>query len=134
MQAGDAGAEPAGSTITLMRGGAVAARPAHNRKAVSAILTPATNTMAKMQRSRALRRHHADRHMRRRLSEDRNQHYRDLDCPCWTDPKHMARFKEQPKLDCHCRCCGNERWEKQIRRKRIRVTGRHIDIELQVGP
>lgn len=46
--------------------------------------------------------------MRRRLKEDRNQHYRDLDCACWHDPKVMARFKEQPKM-CSCWMCGNRR-------------------------
>jgi hypothetical protein len=46
--------------------------------------------------------------MRRRLSEDRNQHYTDLTCPCWTDPKAMARFREQPQL-CSCSGCGNPR-------------------------
>ena len=59
-------------------------------------------------RSRDYRRHQADRHMRRRLKEDRNQHYRDLDCACWTDPKAMARFNEQPQF-CSRRCCGNQR-------------------------
>jgi hypothetical protein len=46
--------------------------------------------------------------MWRRLKEDRNQHYQDLACPCWSDQKIMARFKEQPK---HCSCwgCGNQR-------------------------
>jgi len=57
---------------------------------------------------RSLRRHHVWRCQRRRLSEDRNQHYRDLTCPCWTDPKAMARFKEQPKR-CSCFMCGNPR-------------------------
>lgn len=47
--------------------------------------------------SRALRRHQAERHMWRRLKEDRNQHYENTECPCWYDPKAMARFKEQPK-------------------------------------
>jgi hypothetical protein len=46
--------------------------------------------------------------MWRRLKEDRNQHYNDLDCPCWTDPRTMARFKEQPQV-CSCRGCGNWR-------------------------
>jgi hypothetical protein len=32
--------------------------------------------------------------MRRRLKEDRNQHYRELDCLCWHNPKAMAGFKE----------------------------------------
>jgi hypothetical protein len=50
--------------------------------------------------------------MRRRLSEDRNQHYDDLICPCWTDPRAMARFKEQPQV-CSCPGCGNQRrWGK----------------------
>ena len=60
-------------------------------------------------RGRAFRRHQTDRHMRRRLKEDRNQHYRDLTCACWTDPKVMARFKEQPQR-CSCRGCGNQRY------------------------
>lgn len=59
-------------------------------------------------RSRAFRRHQAYRHMWRRLKEDRNQHYDDLDCSCWYDPHSMARFKEQPKL-CSCWMCGNQR-------------------------
>jgi hypothetical protein len=59
-------------------------------------------------RNRAFRRHQAYRHMWRRLKEDRNQHYRDLDCPCWSDPKAMARFKEQPQR-CSRMCCGNQR-------------------------
>jgi hypothetical protein len=46
--------------------------------------------------------------MLRRLHEDRNQHYRDLDCFCWHDGKIMARFKEQPQL-CSCLGCGNIR-------------------------
>lgn len=57
---------------------------------------------------RAIRRHQATTHMRRRLKEDRNQHYNDLACACWHDPKAMARFKEQPKL-CSCYMCGNPR-------------------------
>jgi hypothetical protein len=57
---------------------------------------------------RAIRRHHAQRCMLRRLKEDRNQHYDDLTCPCWTDPKAMAKFKEQPKF-CSCYMCGNPR-------------------------
>ncbi len=59
-------------------------------------------------RTRAFRRHQTHRHMWRRLKEDRNQHYKDLDCPCWTDKKAMARFKEQPKV-CSRACCGNPR-------------------------
>jgi hypothetical protein len=46
--------------------------------------------------------------MWRRLKEDRNQHYNNLSCPCWTDKKAMAKFKEQPKL-CSCWACGNQR-------------------------
>lgn len=59
-------------------------------------------------RSRAFRRHHAYRQMWRRLKEDRNQHYNDLNCPCWHDKKAMAVFKEQPKR-CSCYMCGNPR-------------------------
>lgn len=59
-------------------------------------------------RSRSFRRHQAQRHMRRRLKEARNQHYRDLNCPCWHDAKAMARFKEQPQW-CSGWCCGNQR-------------------------
>lgn len=62
--------------------------------------------------TRALRRHQAITHMNRRLSEDRNQHYAWLECPCLTDRRAMARFKEQPQL-CSGRCCGNQRrWSK----------------------
>ena len=49
-------------------------------------------------RNRAFRRHQIYRHMWRRLKEDRNQHYDDLTCPCWSDLRAMAKFKEQPKL------------------------------------
>ena len=62
-------------------------------------------------RSRAFRRHQAQRHMRRRLKEDRNQHYNDLTCPCWTDGKAMARFKEQPKLLSGFLSGNRRRWE-----------------------
>jgi hypothetical protein len=58
-------------------------------------------------RPRAYRRHQTVTHMRRRLKEDRNQHYDNLDCPCWTDLRAMARFKEQPKAECWC--CRNPR-------------------------
>lgn len=59
-------------------------------------------------RNRAYRRHQTYRHMWRRLKEDRNQHYNDLSCPCHSDPKAMAKFKEQPQL-CSWECCGNQR-------------------------
>lgn len=59
-------------------------------------------------RSRAFRRHQVSRHMWRRLKEDRNQHYDQLNCPCWTNRKAMARFKEQPQV-CSGDCCGNQR-------------------------
>ena len=61
-------------------------------------------------RSRAFRRHQAQRHMWRRLKEDRNQHYNFLDCPCWHDPRAMARFKEQPQFcSNYWHGCGNAR-------------------------
>ena len=59
-------------------------------------------------RNRAFRRHQTNRHMWRRLKEDRNEHYSDLQCACWFDPKVMARFKEQPQR-CSGDCCGNQR-------------------------
>ena len=59
-------------------------------------------------RSRAYRRHKATTKMMRRLKEDRNEHYNDLSCSCWSDPKAMARFKEQPQV-CSRICCGNQR-------------------------
>jgi len=59
-------------------------------------------------RPRSFRRHQAHSHMVRRLKEDRNQHYENMTCACWTDPRAMARFKEQPK-HCSCYMCGNPR-------------------------
>lgn len=59
-------------------------------------------------RTRAFRRHQTESHMWRRLKEDRNQHYRDLSCPCYTNQKAMAFFKEQPKRCAHLGC-GNQR-------------------------
>lgn len=64
-------------------------------------------------RTRAFRRHQVERHMQRRLKEDRNQHYRDLECPCWSDPKAMARFKEQPQHFCRCKMCSMDRHERR---------------------
>ena len=60
-------------------------------------------------RSRAFRRHQTESHMWRRLKEDRNQHFENLTCSCWTEPKAMARFKEQPKRCSRPECCGNPR-------------------------
>lgn len=62
-------------------------------------------------RSRAFRRHQTDSHMWRRLKEDRNQHYNDLECLCWYDGRAMSRMKEQPKL-CGKYCCANPRRSK----------------------
>lgn len=59
-------------------------------------------------RNRAQRRHEAVSHQMRRIKEDRNQHYSDLKCACWHNPKVIARFREQPKL-CSCWMCGNPR-------------------------
>ena len=64
-------------------------------------------------RNRAFRRHKANAKMMRRLRSDRNQHYRDLTCPCWTDPRAMARFKEQPQLFCRCPMCSMDRYERK---------------------
>lgn len=46
--------------------------------------------------------------MWRRVKEDRNQHYRDVTCPCYQPGKAMARFREQPQT-CSLMCCGNQR-------------------------
>jgi hypothetical protein len=59
-------------------------------------------------RGKAFRRHQAVRCMWRRLREDRNEHYSNLTCACWTDRKAIARFKEQPK-HCSCLMCCNAR-------------------------
>lgn len=59
-------------------------------------------------RTRAFRRHKAIAKMMRRLKEDRNQHYNWLECPCYTDRKAMALFKEQPAR-CQRHCCNNQR-------------------------
>ena len=45
--------------------------------------------------------------MWRRVKEDRNQHYRDVSCICYTR-RGMVRFKEQPQT-CSLHCCGNQR-------------------------
>ena len=59
-------------------------------------------------RSRAFRRHQTETHLWRRLKEDRNQHYEDVNCGCWRGAREMARFKEQPKA-CANPCCANPR-------------------------
>jgi len=86
--------------LAVVRGDQPARGPGH-----SALLT--SNQVRKM-RERSFRRHQANRHMWRRLKEDRNQHYTDLKCAWWRDPKAMARFKEQPQR-CSGDCCGNQR-------------------------
>lgn len=70
-------------------------------------------------RNRSFRRHQTQRHMWRRLKEDRNQHYDDLSCPCWSDKKAMARFKEQPKL-CSCWMCCNRRSTEGVTMQELR--------------
>jgi len=59
-------------------------------------------------RGRAYRRRKAFTKMMRRLKEDRNEHYDNLKCACWHDPRAIARFKEQPQI-CSCLGCGNQR-------------------------
>lgn len=66
--------------------------------------------------NRAFRRHQAQRHMWRRLKEDRNQHYENVTCACYTDPKVMARFKEQPKMQ-QCYCCSSPRYNAWMKTK-----------------
>lgn len=83
-------------------------------------------------RNRAYRRHQTQRHMWRRLKEDRNQHYEDLTCPCWSNervnmPNHLKDITGQTfgrltvikripstyqndstKWECQC-ICGNKK-------------------------
>jgi len=76
-----------------------------------------------MTREISYRRHQESRHMWRRLKEDRNQHYEDLSCPCWTDPKAMARFKEQPQT-CSCYVCCNIRNKRSGDRQKLTMPER----------
>lgn len=77
-------------------------------------------------RTRAFRRHQTYRHMWRRLKEDRNQHYTRLDCPCYTDPKAMAHFKEQPQTCSNPMCCGNPRRQKGSLSERLTMQERRF--------
>lgn len=70
-------------------------------------------------KGRAIRRHQAQAHMMRRVKEDRNQHYNDLNCACYQPGKAMARFKEQPQR-CSRQCCGNpRRWNSGAAKRTI---------------
>lgn len=69
-------------------------------------------------KSRAIRRHQAIAHMMRRLKEDRNQHFNDLTCACYSPGRGMSRFKEQPKTCSNPTCCGNPRRSKQKKDRR----------------
>lgn len=66
--------------------------------------------------------------MTRRLKEDRNQHYNDLTCFCWTDPKTMARFKEQPARCSRPGCCGNPRRLKGKNKDHLTIQERKHDV------
>jgi len=59
-------------------------------------------------RGRVFRRFKQQVHLMRRLKEDRNQHYQNLKCRCWWDPRVIARFREQPQV-CSCMDCANQR-------------------------
>lgn len=85
-------------------------------------------------RNRAFRRHQANSHMWRRLKDDRNQHYNDLTCPCWDDPKSMARFREQPKLQ-QCYCCSSPRYgwgsiKERLTMQELRFLAEPVDEEV----
>lgn len=77
-------------------------------------------------RTRAYRRHKATANMWRRLKEDRNQHYDNLSCPCWYDPRIMSKFKEQPKL-CSCFMCRNPRRVAWSKKERLTMPERRQD-------
>jgi hypothetical protein len=65
-----------------------------------------------MARTRAWRRWKRYTTMMRRLKKDWNQHYRNLVCPCRTDPKFRSIMADTPKR-CSAACCGNgRRYEK----------------------
>jgi hypothetical protein len=78
-------------------------------------------------RTRSFRRHQAFRHGMRRLKEDRNQHYDDLSCACWTDPFIIARFREQPQM-CSCWMCGHQRLWHGPRIQELR----HMELDISV--
>jgi hypothetical protein len=59
-------------------------------------------------RNRGWRRRERHIKMMRRLKDDRNTHYNDLDCPCRVDPRARARFADYPAV-CSGICCGNPR-------------------------
>lgn len=78
-------------------------------------------------RTKAYRRHKAYANMWRRLKADRNQHYENLECPCWYDKKTMARFKEQPKL-CSCFMCRNPRRVSWNKKEQLTLAERRQDL------
>jgi hypothetical protein len=61
-----------------------------------------------MARTRDWRRWKRHVKMMRRLKKDWNQHFRNLDCPCWTDSKFRSIMADTPKR-CSKYCCGNFR-------------------------
>lgn len=61
-----------------------------------------------MARTRAWRRLKRYTTMMRRLKKDWNQHYRNLNCPCRTDPKFRSIMADTPKR-CSAACCGSAR-------------------------
>lgn len=77
-------------------------------------------------RNRAFRRHQTESHLQRRLSEDKNQHYNWLDCPCYFDPRTQARFKEQPKQCQHYGCCNQRRNDWQPANERLTMQERRF--------
>jgi hypothetical protein len=80
-----------------------------------------------MVRHKSERLHQQARHQARRLAEDRAQHSNDgyhhgsayadgagprqthKTCPCFWDPRAIARFREQPKHCARPNCCSNPR-------------------------
>lgn len=59
---------------------------------------PVSGSRESKMRLRSFLSHQVETHMRRRLKKNRNQHYARLNCPCLTDPRALARFKEQPQV------------------------------------
>lgn len=84
--------------------------------------------MEVVMRTKAFRRHQTQRHMWRRLKEDRNQHYNDLSCSCWSDPRAIARFKEQPKMQ-QCYCCSSPRYVPSSKKLKLTMQERKFLCE-----
>lgn len=82
-----------------------------------------------MARTRAWRRWKRHAVMMRRLKKDWNQHYRDLVCPCQTDPTFRSIMADTPKR-CSGACCGNpRRYEKGKAKLSLQERRNSVQVE-----